>query len=139
VNAENVVYLYDDKGEPQDKFRAKGNTDAAAGAEHPFTVPCMAYSPDSTRLALGQSDGIVYVYKLGLEWRGKKSISNKFPAQVRLSYVAPPPALLGFAFETEQTCLSKIPSGSCKSSSCCRQPLWELVGVRAMTARSSMH
>ena len=74
------MLLYDGKGEPQDKFKAKGNPDAE-GADHSFTVPCMAYSPDSTRLALGQSDGIVYVYKLGLEWRGKKSISNKFPAQ----------------------------------------------------------
>lgn len=80
VNSENVVYLYDAKGELQDKFKAKCNPDAE-GADHPFTVTCMAYSPDSTRLALGQSDGILYVYKLGLEWKGKKSISNKFPVQ----------------------------------------------------------
>ena len=79
ANAENVVYLFDALGEPQDKFKAKGNPDAEGGADHGFSVACMAYSSDSTRLALGQSDGIVYVYKLGLEWRGKKSISNKFP------------------------------------------------------------
>jgi WD40 repeat protein len=85
VNSENVVYLFDAKGEGQDKFKAKGNADAEGGPDHPFTVLCMAYSPDSTRLALGQSDGIVYVYKLGLEWRGKKSISNKFPLSVRSS------------------------------------------------------
>lgn len=39
----------------------------------------MAFSPDSTKLAVAQSDGIVFVYKLGLKWGEKKSICNKFP------------------------------------------------------------
>lgn len=39
----------------------------------------MAFSPDSTKLAVAQSDGIVFVYKLGLKWGDKKSICNKFP------------------------------------------------------------
>ena len=38
----------------------------------------MAFSPDSSRLAIAQSDNIVFVYKLGLEWGDKKSICNKF-------------------------------------------------------------
>ena len=38
----------------------------------------MAFSPDSTKLAVAQSDNIVFVYKLGLEWGEKKSICNKF-------------------------------------------------------------
>ena len=38
----------------------------------------MAFSPDSTKLAIAQSDGAVFVYKLGLEWGEKKSICNKF-------------------------------------------------------------
>ena len=37
----------------------------------------MAFSPDSTRLAVAQSDCVVFVYKLGLEWGEKKSICNK--------------------------------------------------------------
>ncbi|CAN0432236.1 unnamed protein product, partial [Ectocarpus sp. 8 AP-2014] len=37
------------------------------------------FSPDSTRLAVAQSDSIVFVYKLGLEWGESKSICNKFP------------------------------------------------------------
>eukprot|EP00892_Ulva_mutabilis_P000305 jgi/Ulvmu1/10275/UM060_0077.1 len=88
VNTDNIVYLYDDNGEAQDKFRAKGNADSAGGPDHPFTVTSMAYSADNARLALAQSDGIVYVYKLGLEWRGKKSISNKFPVQAGVVAVA---------------------------------------------------
>eukprot|EP00667_Euglena_gracilis_P000220 EG_transcript_220 len=38
----------------------------------------MFFSPDSTKLAIAQSDNIVFVYKLGLEWGDKKSICNKF-------------------------------------------------------------
>lgn len=38
----------------------------------------MSFSPDSTRLAIAQSDNSVFVYKLGTEWGDKKSISNKF-------------------------------------------------------------
>ena len=37
----------------------------------------LAWSPDSTRLAVAQSDAVVFVYKLGLEWGEKKSICNK--------------------------------------------------------------
>lgn len=38
----------------------------------------MAFSPDSTKLAIAQSDNVVFIYKLGLEWGEKKSICNKF-------------------------------------------------------------
>lgn len=30
----------------------------------------MAFSPDSTMLAIAQTDNIVFVYKLGTEWGG---------------------------------------------------------------------
>jgi intraflagellar transport protein 172 len=38
----------------------------------------MAFSPTSDRLAIAQSDNMVFVYKLGSEWGEKKSICNKF-------------------------------------------------------------
>src|SRR5690554_4893125 len=38
----------------------------------------MVFSPDSTKLAIAQTDNIVFVYKIGLEWDDKKSICNKF-------------------------------------------------------------
>ena len=38
----------------------------------------MAFSPQSDKLACAQSDNIVYVYKIGLEWGEKKKICNKF-------------------------------------------------------------
>jgi intraflagellar transport protein 172 len=74
--------LFDEKGEMQDKFKAKGNSEISAANDHPFVVQDICYSPDNARLALAQSDNILYVYKLGLEWKEKKSISNKFPVQV---------------------------------------------------------
>lgn len=40
----------------------------------------MEFSPDSNRIAIAQSDNIVFVYKIGTEWGDKKSICNKFPA-----------------------------------------------------------
>ena len=39
----------------------------------------MAFSPLSDKIAIAQSDSIVYVYKIGSEWGEKKSICNKFP------------------------------------------------------------
>ena len=39
----------------------------------------MEFSPDSTKIAIAQSDNIVFIYKIGLEWKEKKSICNKFP------------------------------------------------------------
>lgn len=41
-------------------------------------VRAMAFSPDSDKLAIAQSDNVVYVYKLGTEWKERKSICNKF-------------------------------------------------------------
>jgi WD40 repeat protein len=42
-----------------------------------YVVRGMAFSPDSSKLAIGQSDNIVFVYKVGSEWGDKKSICNK--------------------------------------------------------------
>ena len=33
-----------------------------------YTVKGVAFSPDSTKLAIGQTDNIIYVYKIGEEW-----------------------------------------------------------------------
>ena len=38
----------------------------------------LEFSPDSTRLAVGQTDNIVFVYKVGEDWGEKKVICNKF-------------------------------------------------------------
>lgn len=50
----------------------------------------MAFSPDSTRLAVGQSDLIVYVYKIGEEFKMKKSIIHKFQQPSPVTSIAWP-------------------------------------------------
>lgn len=43
-----------------------------------YLVKAIAFSPDSTKIAVGQTDNIVYVYKIGEDWGDKKVICNKF-------------------------------------------------------------
>lgn len=33
-----------------------------------YVVNDMAFSPDSTKIAIGQSDNIIYVYRIGEDW-----------------------------------------------------------------------
>ncbi|CAN0377521.1 unnamed protein product, partial [Ectocarpus sp. 8 AP-2014] len=73
--ADRVVALYDENGEKRDRFSTKP---AEKGPKN-YIVRDLCFSPDSTRLAVAQSDSIVFVYKLGLEWGESKSICNKFP------------------------------------------------------------
>ena len=75
VTTDRVVQLFDENGERKDKFSTKPGDAAAKVA---YQVQGMAFSPDSTKLAIAQSDSIVFVYKLGADWGEKKSICNKF-------------------------------------------------------------
>ena len=60
VTAERVVFLFDDTGERKDKFKTKP---ADAATQPNYTVRDMAWSPDSSKLAIAQSDNIVFVYR----------------------------------------------------------------------------
>lgn len=33
-----------------------------------YSVKGLAFSPDSTKIAVGQTDNIIYIYKVGEEW-----------------------------------------------------------------------
>ena len=44
-------------------------------------VKGLAFSPDSTKIAVGQTDNILFVYKVGEGWSDKKVICNKFIQQ----------------------------------------------------------
>ncbi|XP_077008571.1 intraflagellar transport protein 172 homolog isoform X7 [Tamandua tetradactyla] len=71
-----VVLLYDEHGERRDKFSTKP-ADMKFGRKS-YMVKGMAFSPDSTKIAIGQTDNIIYVYKIGEDWGDKKVICNKF-------------------------------------------------------------
>ncbi len=71
-----VVILFDETGEKRDKFSTKP-ADPKYGKKS-YVVRGLEFSPDSSKLAVGQTDNIVFVYKLGEEWGEKKTICNKF-------------------------------------------------------------
>ncbi|XP_053316583.1 intraflagellar transport protein 172 homolog [Spea bombifrons] len=71
-----VVLLYDEHGERRDKFSTKP-ADAKYGKKS-YAVKGLAFSPDSSKIAVGQTDNIIYVYRIGDDWGDKKVICNKF-------------------------------------------------------------
>ena len=54
-----------ENGERCDKFSTKP---ADSKGPKSYIVTGMVFSQDSTKLAVAQSDNIVFIYKLGLEW-----------------------------------------------------------------------
>jgi intraflagellar transport protein 172 len=87
VTTDRVVYLFDENGDRKDKFKTKP---ADANAPATYIVRGMCFSPDSTKLVIAQSDNIVFVYRLGLDWGEKKSICNKFPQNSPITQVVWP-------------------------------------------------
>ncbi|XP_036371153.1 intraflagellar transport protein 172 homolog [Octopus sinensis] len=77
--SDRVVLLYDEAGEKRDKFSLKP-ADPKYGKTS-YTVKGLCFSPDSTKIAIGQTDNIIYVYKIGTQWGDKKVICNKFVLQ----------------------------------------------------------
>jgi WD40 repeat protein len=61
ATADRVVHLYDEAGERRDKFRTKAADGNSSGA---YLIRGLAFSPDSSKLAVAQSDNIVFVYRL---------------------------------------------------------------------------
>lgn len=80
--ADRVVLLFDETGEKRDKFSTKP-ADAKYG-KRSYTVKGVDFSPDSTKLAVGQTDNIVFVYKVGEDWGEKKVI---FPKSLSLVHM----------------------------------------------------
>ncbi|KAJ9575458.1 hypothetical protein L9F63_007663, partial [Diploptera punctata] len=77
--SDRVIHLFDEHGEKKDKFSTKP-IEAKYGKKS-YVVKGIAFSPDSTKIAVGQTDNIIFVYKIGEEWGEKKVICNKFPQQ----------------------------------------------------------
>lgn len=77
ATAERTVILFDINGDKRDKFATKpGDPNTPKNG---YIIRSICFSPDSTKLAIAQSDNFVFVYKLGVNWNEKKVICNKFP------------------------------------------------------------
>jgi intraflagellar transport protein 172 len=61
VTTDRVVHLCDENGERRDKFSTKP---ADPKGFKSYVVRGMAWSPDCSKLAIAQSDNIVFVYKV---------------------------------------------------------------------------
>src|SRR5690348_17005619 len=59
------VHLFDENGDRRDKFPTKSAAGKRGGKTYIITGIC--FSPDDSRIAIAQSDNIVFVYKLGTE------------------------------------------------------------------------
>lgn len=68
------ITLYEENGNKKEMFQTK----AANKNSKSYVVKDIAFSPDSTKLAVSQSDCIIFVYNLGHNWGDKKTICNKF-------------------------------------------------------------
>lgn len=70
-----ILHIYDPKQdfELRDKFKLKPlNKD-----NRKFQVKNIQFNSDGSRLAVAQTDGIIFVYDLGLNWDDKKTICHK--------------------------------------------------------------
>ena len=68
------ISLYDETGKKREMFSTK----AANKNSKSYIVKEIAFSPDSTKLAVCQTDSIIFIYNLGRNWGDKKVICNKF-------------------------------------------------------------
>ena len=84
--SDRVVWMFDENGVRKDKFATKPNQ----GGPKNYIVRAMAFSPGSDKLAIAQSDNMLFVYKLGAEWGDKKTICNKFGEKSSITCVCWP-------------------------------------------------
>ncbi|KPA78261.1 hypothetical protein ABB37_06412 [Leptomonas pyrrhocoris] len=87
ADATRHIQLFDEQGERRDKFPTKPASDKGGRG---YVVTGLAFSPDSTLLAVAQSDSIVFVYRLGAEWGEKKAIRHKLSQTAPVTCVAWP-------------------------------------------------
>ncbi|XP_047535019.1 intraflagellar transport protein 172 homolog [Vanessa atalanta] len=113
ATAERIVLLFDRDGVRRDKFSTKPS-DPSAGKKS-YVITSLAFSENSELLGVAQSDNMVFVYRVGADWSGKKVICNKFPltgAPLRLL-----PAENGFYTGTSDGKIRLLDCKSNKSSS----------------------
>ena len=78
------LYLFDEKGNKKEDFPLK------ALKSKNYKILQTLFIPESTKLAVVQSDNVILVYTFGLNWGESKSINDKYelnkkPAKMILS------------------------------------------------------
>ena len=81
-----MVYVFSPSGARLEKLKTKpAHSSDAVGA---YLVTALSWGPDSELLAVGQSDAVVFVYRL--EVGGKKSICNRIVSSAAVNSLAWP-------------------------------------------------
>ncbi|OAF71469.1 Intraflagellar transport protein osm-1 [Intoshia linei] len=78
-----VISLFSETCEQKDKFATK-----PCDSKYPknsYIITGIAFSFDGQKLAVAQSDNIIFVYKIGENWGDKKVICNKFFQQTAVT------------------------------------------------------
>lgn len=66
LNGSNQITLFDsDAMEKKEKFTAKSNL---GSKNNDFHIKGLAFSADGTKIAIGQTDFVIHVYKIGVNW-----------------------------------------------------------------------
>ena len=73
ATADRKIVLFDEEGNKKESFGTK-----AGGQNKNYEIRDIIFNPESTKLAIAQSDNFIFVYKLGSQWGERKSICNKF-------------------------------------------------------------
>jgi intraflagellar transport protein 172 len=107
VSVDQIVHLFDESGERKDRFATK----PAVKGNKNFLVRALVFSPDCTKLAVGQTDNICIVYKVGRRWGDKKTVVNKFPQQNEVTAMCWPT-------ETPQKLIFCTSDGAVKIGNC---------------------
>ena len=68
------ISLFNEKGEKKDSFPTR----PANKNNKSYVVRDISFSPEGNKIAVSQSDSIVFVYNIGNNWGDKKNICNKF-------------------------------------------------------------
>ncbi|XP_015430536.1 PREDICTED: intraflagellar transport protein 172 homolog [Dufourea novaeangliae] len=108
ASSDRSIYLFDENCVKRDRFSTKP-VDSKFGKKS-YVIKGIAFSPDSTKIAVGQSDCIIYVYKIGEQWGEKKVICNKFrqsSAVTCLIWLSEGPVIVGLVDGKVRACLPK--------------------------------
>lgn len=81
ANSNNIISLFDSNFQKKDKIPTRG----AEKDDKNYVIKALAFSPDSTILAVAQSDQIIYGYRLGSQWGEKKSICTKISTSANIT------------------------------------------------------
>ncbi|CAJ0583461.1 unnamed protein product, partial [Mesorhabditis spiculigera] len=138
ATSDRAIVLFDEKGEQRERFATKA-IDAKFGKKS-YAIRSVCFSPDSTQLAVGQSDHVVYVYKLGASWAEKKVIVNKLLQTASISALSWPfedKLLIGLT--DGKVRIGLIKSNKCSSLYKTEQPVVSLATNPRKTAFVSGH